>query len=121
MVMSKTCVYHFVPRPTQEIDPPSQVNILIDDGCHVQLCDFGLVVVGDTTEECFTATSHGQGTKSWMSPQRLTGSRYRRTTADDVYAYGCLCYYVSTTCRRATFFLTRSCHSCRQDMRLFMH
>jgi serine/threonine protein kinase len=120
MVMSKTCVSPFVPRSAQEIYPPSQVNILIDDGCHVQLCDFGLVVVGDTTEECFTATSHGHGTKSWMSPQRLTGSRYRRTTADDVYAYACLCYYVSTTFWRAAFRLTQTCYSCRLGMRLFM-
>jgi serine/threonine protein kinase len=61
----------------------------------VQLCDFGLVVVGDATEARLTTTGYAQGTVSWMSPQRLQGTRYRITEADDVYAYACLSYYVS--------------------------
>jgi hypothetical protein len=61
----------------------------------VRLCDFGLVVVGDATDARLTTTAHANGTAAWMSPQRLTGTRYRITEADDVYAYACLCYYVS--------------------------
>jgi serine/threonine protein kinase len=61
----------------------------------VQLCDFGLVVVGDTTGARLTTTGGASGTVLWMSPQRLEGTRYRITEADDVYAYACLGYYVS--------------------------
>jgi serine/threonine protein kinase len=74
---------------------PLQVNILIDFESHVQLCDFGLVVVGDATDARLTTTTHGTGTAAWMSPQRLKATRYRITEADDVYAYACLSYYVS--------------------------
>jgi serine/threonine protein kinase len=71
------------------------VNILITDRCHVQLCDFGLVVVGDITDGCMTTTAQGLGTGIWMSPERLLPDKHRRTKADDVYAFACLCYYVS--------------------------
>jgi serine/threonine protein kinase len=84
----------------------SQANILIDDERHVQLCDFGLVVMGDSEAERWTTSQNAPGTKAWMSPQRLTSKRqYRITVADDVYAYACLCYYVSVV---VTFYLSYS-------------
>jgi serine/threonine protein kinase len=72
-----------------------QLNVLIDDGCHAQLCDFGLAVVGDATQGRMTTTARGVGSGVWQSPERLLGERHRRTVADDVYAVGCLAYYVS--------------------------
>jgi serine/threonine protein kinase len=52
--------------------------------------------MGDTEAERLTTSLNALGTKAWMSPQRLKSQRqYRITEADDVYAYACLCYYVS--------------------------
>jgi serine/threonine protein kinase len=72
-----------------------QLNILLDDECHVQLCDFGLVIVGDTTEGRMTTSARGVGSGTWQSPERFMAERHRRSMADDVYAFGCLGYYVS--------------------------
>jgi serine/threonine protein kinase len=81
-----------------------QVNILITDDYHVQLCDFGLVVVGNMTDDGWTTTAQATGTIRWMSPQRLDSmhTSYRITEADDVYALGCLYYYVSLPCSQWT-------------------
>jgi serine/threonine protein kinase len=73
----------------------SQLNILIDAECHIQLCDFGLVIMGDATEGRMTTTPRGLGSGTWQSPERLSGERHRRSVEDDVYAFGCLGYYVS--------------------------
>jgi serine/threonine protein kinase len=51
--------------------------------------------MGSVTEGRMTTTKLQGGTHHWMSPERLEGDSHRRSTADDVYAYGCLCYYVS--------------------------
>jgi serine/threonine protein kinase len=73
-----------------------QLNVLIDDECHIRLCDFGLVIVGDGTEGRMTTTARGVGSGTWQSPERFLGERHRRTMGDDVYAFGCLGYYVGT-------------------------
>jgi serine/threonine protein kinase len=43
-----------------------------------------------------TATGTAAGSHHWMSPNRFTDYGNRRTTADDIYAFGCLCYLVSS-------------------------
>jgi serine/threonine protein kinase len=99
MAISKTYVSGFCysDRFTKVIITNRQVNILISDDCHVQLCDFGLVAVGNMTEGRLSTAPQAAGTRNWMSPELVEniGTRYRVTEADDVYALGCLCYYVS--------------------------
>jgi serine/threonine protein kinase len=81
------------------LPPPStllivqQANILIDDGCHVQLCDFGLALITENAG-MHTTSNSGRGTRSWVSPERLTEDNHQLAAPDDVYAYACLCYYV---------------------------
>jgi WD40 repeat protein len=42
-----------------------------------------------------STTKNNYGTARWMAPERLKANEpFRRTTATDVYAYGCLCYTV---------------------------
>jgi serine/threonine protein kinase len=72
-----------------------QANIFIDDEYHARLGDFGLSIVGETTQGCMTETKTGSGTVRSMSPERLQQPRLRRASSDDVYAYGCLAYSVS--------------------------
>jgi serine/threonine protein kinase len=84
----------------------------------VQLCVFGLVVVGDATNARLTTTAHANGTAAWMSPQRLTGTRYRITEADDVYSYACLCYYVSK--KLSSTFASQTFPRFAQDIHLLM-
>jgi serine/threonine protein kinase len=69
-------------------------NILIDEGCHAQLADFGLSMIVDTNPGPATTTTSHAGNVYWTSPERLAGSRQRRSVTDDVYAFGCLCYAV---------------------------
>jgi serine/threonine protein kinase len=73
------------------------VNILITDDGHPQLADFGLSIMSEGTEAHMTATLTDAGTSAWMSPQRIEGHQRRRSTADDVYAYGCLAYFVRSS------------------------
>jgi serine/threonine protein kinase len=70
------------------------MNILIDDEHHACLSDFGLSIVGETTQGCMKETETCSGTVRWMSPDRLSEPG-RRRTSDDVYAFGCLSYWVS--------------------------
>jgi serine/threonine protein kinase len=65
-----------------------QHNVLIDHQCTPQLADFGLARLGDS----FTSMTHAN-TPGWTSPQRLGGETHE--SSDDVYSFGCLCYYVS--------------------------
>jgi serine/threonine protein kinase len=89
---SKMCM--LVLRQSEHHTNFDQANILIDDGCHIQLCDFGLALIGENAG-MQTTSSSGKGTKSWMSPERIADSDHQLTTADDVYAFACLCYCVS--------------------------
>jgi serine/threonine protein kinase len=81
-----------------DVDERDQVNILLNNACHIQLCDFGLAVIGNVSDNRMVTTEHQRGTCNWMSPERLTRARHRRSTTDDVYAFGCLCYYVRFPC-----------------------
>jgi serine/threonine protein kinase len=99
---------------SKPLSPPCafQHNILIDDELHIRLCDFGLALVGDATQGRMTTTAHGFGSCNWMSPERIMAERHRRSTADDVYGFGCLGYYVSTlleTIRSAVLMGVRRC------------
>ncbi|KAJ6589560.1 kinase-like domain-containing protein, partial [Mycena capillaripes] len=71
-------------------------NVLIDDGEHAQLADFGLAIVTDAT---FGTTSSTQGgSLRWMAPELYdpqVESR-KRTKASDVYAFACLCIEIYT-------------------------
>ncbi|KAF9070167.1 kinase-like domain-containing protein, partial [Rhodocollybia butyracea] len=72
-------------------------NILIDENGQPRLADFGLTIFADAT--LHNTTDQG-GTLRWMSPELLYPlpgiESYKRTTASDMYAYGCLCIEVYT-------------------------
>lgn len=74
----------------------SQGNILIDESGQPRLADFGLTIFADGTRH--NTTDQG-GTLRWMAPELLYPipgiECYKRTTASDVYAYGCLCIEVT--------------------------
>nr|GAT45693.1 kinase-like protein [Mycena chlorophos] len=69
-------------------------NILVDDGWHACLADFGLAVFSDAT--LATHTSHSGGSVRWMSPelhfpQSCGLDSFRRTFASDVYSFAFVC------------------------------
>ncbi|KAF5391138.1 hypothetical protein D9757_003029 [Collybiopsis confluens] len=72
-------------------------NILIDENGQPKLADFGLTTVTDAT--LHNTTDQG-GTLRWMAPELLYPlpgiESYKRTTASDIYAYGCLCIELYT-------------------------
>lgn len=65
------------------------------------LADFGLSIVGDKTEGRMTSTGDDAGAKRYLAPERIrpSTSNQRRNTAGDVFAFGCLCYFVRHRCR----------------------
>jgi serine/threonine protein kinase len=66
-------------------------NVLLDDRGTAQLSDFGHAqVIGAAVEQ----RSHGGGTPGTMSPQQLEGAA--PSPADDIYAYGVLCFELLT-------------------------
>jgi serine/threonine protein kinase len=78
----------------------SQRNVLIDEERHAVLSDFGLTVLGHTTQGRIVTSFHVNGTAGWMSPERVqlwveeTNTERRIKPSADVYAFGCLCYAV---------------------------
>ncbi|KAJ7577245.1 kinase-like domain-containing protein, partial [Mycena floridula] len=83
-------------------------NILIDDGWHPRLADFGLTILVDATRQNST-TDHG-GTIRYTAPELLDPSqfgmtKYQRTAESDMYAFACLCIEASLffcTCNFST-------------------
>lgn len=82
----------------------AQVNIFIDDEGHARLADFGLTIIGDLTANRMPTTAGQAGTVRWLPPEQLDtfdAGVGRRSTAGDVYAFGCLVVAV-----RVSFSLT---------------
>ncbi|KAJ7128247.1 kinase-like domain-containing protein [Mycena filopes] len=79
-------------------------NILISDEGGACVSDFGLATTfstGDTTASGLAASSNHGGTVRWFAPEliepaRFGCERFQRTTASDVYAYGCVCLELHT-------------------------
>jgi serine/threonine protein kinase len=77
-----------------------KANILIDQGGHARLADFGLIaIVSETGNSLTTNPSAGLGTMRWMSPELFVQehSAYQggqRTGASDCYALGMVIFEV---------------------------
>ncbi|KAJ7607401.1 kinase-like domain-containing protein, partial [Roridomyces roridus] len=73
-------------------------NILIKEDWVACLADFGLSSFTDATSK--THTSHRAGSVYWMAPELIDpdrfGLKFVRTTASDVYAFGCVCFELYT-------------------------
>ncbi|KAF8130910.1 kinase-like domain-containing protein [Mycena galopus ATCC 62051] len=72
-------------------------NILINQDCSACLADFGLSIFSDAT---VTISTTRAGSRYWMAPELLDpgrfGMKFARTTATDVYAFGCVCFELYT-------------------------
>ncbi|KAJ6495430.1 kinase-like domain-containing protein [Mycena sanguinolenta] len=70
------------------------MNVLVEDSGKALLCDFGLARlkadVATRTSVQVDPEHEIVGSRNWMSPEVLTGSRYRITS--DVYAFGMTLY-----------------------------
>ncbi|KAJ7255943.1 kinase-like domain-containing protein, partial [Mycena rebaudengoi] len=86
-------------------------NILISDNRSACLADFGLTSWSDATAA--THSSNRAGAVLWMAPELIAPDRFghhkfSRTSASDIYAFGCVCLVVRASLRRSLFlFLTR--------------
>ncbi|KAJ7938157.1 kinase-like domain-containing protein, partial [Mycena leptocephala] len=71
-------------------------NILINEAWSACLADFGLSIFSDITSSM--STNRG-GSLYWMAPELLDpdrfGTKFIRTPATDVYAFGCVCLEVT--------------------------
>lgn len=70
----------------------------MDDFGHACLTDFGLTVLSDATT---TQINSGAGSVQWMAPEILNPTGFGlqqsvRTSASDIYAFGCVCLEVSS-------------------------
>ncbi|KAJ7194916.1 kinase-like domain-containing protein, partial [Mycena pura] len=75
------------------------INVLVENSGKALLCDFGLArLKADAATRTFVHVDspHDQimGSRNWMAPEILTGSRYRVTS--DVYAFGMTLYELYT-------------------------
>ncbi|KAJ7443482.1 kinase-like domain-containing protein [Mycena galericulata] len=73
-------------------------NILITENSTACLAGFGLSVFADATA---SMNSDGAGCIYWMAPELIYPehfgcSKYARTSASDVYAFGCVCFELCT-------------------------
>ncbi|KAJ7609200.1 kinase-like domain-containing protein [Mycena polygramma] len=79
-------------------------NILVSDEGNACLSDFGLATTisdADSTTGGLTSSSNQGGSARWWAPELLNPEsfgcqRFLRTTASDVYAYGCVCVELYT-------------------------
>jgi serine/threonine protein kinase len=76
-----------------------QANILIDSGGHAQLAGFGLMTVGDNTVGMISKASNyrSDGNPRYMAPELFDphSSDMYPTVISDVYAFACVCLFVS--------------------------
>ncbi|KAJ7114288.1 kinase-like domain-containing protein [Mycena epipterygia] len=73
------------------------INVLVENSGKALLCDFGLArLKADAATRTFVHVDGPQivGSRNWMAPEILTGSRYRVTS--DVYAFGMTLYELYT-------------------------
>ncbi|KAF7326855.1 Kinase-like protein [Mycena venus] len=72
-------------------------NILIKEDWSACLADFGLSIFSDATS---TMSTNRGGSLYWMAPELLDPDlfkfKFARTTATDVYAFGCVCLELYT-------------------------
>jgi serine/threonine protein kinase len=73
-------------------DPPSQQNVLVDEGGVGQLCDFGLTrFMQDGLEIGLTTTTAHTGTTRYLAYELVEcDGKPTPTTATDMHALGCL-------------------------------
>ncbi|KAJ7767392.1 kinase-like domain-containing protein, partial [Mycena maculata] len=73
-------------------------NILINEDWNACLADFGLSVFSNATASMHT--SNRAGSLRWMAPELIDpdrfGTKFGRTPASDVYAFGCVCVELYT-------------------------
>ncbi|KAJ6577497.1 kinase-like domain-containing protein [Mycena capillaripes] len=73
-------------------------NVLIDNRGHAMLTDFGLAAFVESDTAMKTSTR--SGLIRWMSPELVfppPGVPFLRTTASDIWAFGCVCCEVRWT------------------------
>jgi serine/threonine protein kinase len=71
-------------------------NVLLEDGKHAFLMDFGIAVARNSANER-RLTQYGAvlGTYQYMSPEQMRSSR-EVTPASDIYSFGCMLYEMLT-------------------------
>jgi serine/threonine protein kinase len=76
-------------------------NILVTNDSSACLADFGLAQFSEAANT--VSSLNRAGSTRWMAPELLNpgdfGLRFDRTTATDIYAFGCICLEVRI-CRR---------------------
>jgi serine/threonine protein kinase len=73
----------------------SQLNVLIDGGGKVVLCDFSLSrIKADATSRTVATSDQGglAGSRNWMAPELLLGQLLKKEC--DIYAFGMTLYEV---------------------------
>ncbi|KAK7055116.1 kinase-like protein [Favolaschia claudopus] len=74
-------------------------NILVNEHFSACLADFGLSTFSDLNTASTTSTTR-RGSLYWMAPELLDpdqfGGGFVRTSATDIYAFGCVCFELYT-------------------------
>jgi serine/threonine protein kinase len=74
-----------------------QENIFINAEGRALLADFGLSIVGENTAGRMTSGSDSAGNPRYTAPERILATeKLRRSAASDVYAFACVCLFVSS-------------------------
>ncbi|KAJ7085485.1 kinase-like domain-containing protein [Mycena belliarum] len=78
-------------------------NILVSDDESIRLADFGLssICEADSTAGILRRSSDRAGSARWFAPELIIPTefgceQFARTTASDVYAFGCVCLELHT-------------------------
>jgi serine/threonine protein kinase len=101
MVISAGYAHDIHPIKVLKLIDVFKANILVDEGQHALLADFGLI--GWTITAGSGGTTYGRGSYRWMAPELLDPSidgsgAFIRTPATDVYAFACTSIEVSSKC-----------------------
>ncbi|CAE6439327.1 unnamed protein product [Rhizoctonia solani] len=88
---------HSYPIPIPQGDlTPENISVDIHGQAKISVISFGRILAGLPQDVAVTATIESVPSSRWMSPELLLDGSQQPTTESDMWAFGCICFWILT-------------------------